>query len=191
MKTCGYCHKIASSCAGDGIAKNCKENGGKKIDLATHMKALWEKIGFSPTGFQLQDLTEEEQAESDRVIKATDKFNPPLKRPEIKEKDIEKITGLEISNLPASKTDEEIKAFVEEKLESEINEISFKRKNKKVAVKIDTRNKVKGEKILEVVQQIQFISSKEKIFGNPLYCRVLKDLTPVKEPEMTTQCITY
>ena len=96
---------------------------------------------------------------------------------------LQKITGLEISNLPASKTDEEIKAFVEEKLESEINEISFKRKNKKVAVKIDTRNKVKGEKILDVVQQIQFISSKEKVFGNPLYCRVLKDLTPVKEPE--------
>ena len=39
------------TCPGNGIAKECKNNGGTKVDLAKLMKKVWEQIGFSPTVF--------------------------------------------------------------------------------------------------------------------------------------------
>ena len=41
-RTCGRCHKSSSECHGGGIAKDCQELGGDRID---HMKKLWETMG--------------------------------------------------------------------------------------------------------------------------------------------------
>ena len=37
--------------------------------------------------------------------------------------------------------------------------------------------------MLDAVNKIQFTTTKEKVFGNPLYCRIIKELTPRKENE--------
>ena len=47
--------------------------------------------------------------------------------------------------------------------------------------RVETGDEIPGTKVLEAVNKVQFSTSKEKVFGNPLYCRILKDLTPSKE----------
>ena len=44
-RTCGRCHLTGSNCPGSGLAKECEENGGRKIDLRHHMENLWRSIG--------------------------------------------------------------------------------------------------------------------------------------------------
>ena len=36
-KTCGRCHKLASECPGDAVAKNCALGGGDCVSLSDHM----------------------------------------------------------------------------------------------------------------------------------------------------------
>ena len=186
MRTCGFCQKTAVSCPGGGIAKECKENGGVRLDLAKHMKSLWDQIGFVPTQFELPEYMEEEEIENDKVIKQSENFNPPVKRPELNKEDVDKISGFEIRNLPAAKTNDEVKIFIQHKLGYKIENVTFSRKKEKMTATIFTEEKVHGTKILEAIEKIQFISSKEKFFGNSLYCRVLKDLTPSKADDKVT-----
>ena len=108
---------------------------------------------------------------------------PTVQRPELEKEDVDKITGFEIRNFPASKTDEEVKVFIQDKLGYSIENIEFIRKNEKLMARVLTEKKIHGSKITEAVEKIQFVTCKEKYFGNPLYCRIFKDLTPSKEQE--------
>ena len=97
--------------------------------------------------------------------------------------DINKITGFEVRNIPASRTDEEVTAFLNSMFEEELKTIEYSREKNKLSVRVVTGDKIAGAKVLEVVNKVQFSTSKEKVFGNPLYCRILKVLTPSKESE--------
>ena len=186
MKTCGYCQKTADSCPGGGLAKDCKENGGQRLDLAKHMKDIWEKIGFLPSQFELPESMDDEDMENDKCIKEGENFNPPIQRPDLKKEDIEKITGFEIRNFPAARSNEEVKVFIQNKLGYNLENIEFSRKKEKLSATVSTENKIHGSKILEAVDKIQYVTCKEKFFGNPLYCRIFKDLTPSKQQETET-----
>ena len=61
--------KTADSCKGSGIARECKENGGVHLDFAVHMKALWTKIGFSPSQFELPTRVDEDEIVNYKKVK--------------------------------------------------------------------------------------------------------------------------
>ena len=69
-KTCGRCHKQAQDCPGEAIARNCALAGGDRVFLTTHMKQLWEEIGFTPTTFELDDDERAEDDEGQALIDA-------------------------------------------------------------------------------------------------------------------------
>ena len=79
-KTCGRCHGTAGACPGGGFAKDCGANGGQRVDLAEHMRTLWQQVGFKPATFELpaQADTETEPAgsryEGDIVISEEKNF---------------------------------------------------------------------------------------------------------------------
>ena len=183
MKTCGFCQKTADTCVGNGIAKECKQNGGTRLDLAVHMKRLWSKIGFYPSSFELPDSVDEDNIENDRPIKQSENFNPPVQRPKLSEDDVEKISAFEVRNIPASVCDDEVQEYIQTKIDEEIDKIEFSVKKDKKTVRIYTDGKIPGKKVLDAVNKIQFTTTKEKVFGNPLYCRIIKELTPRKENE--------
>ena len=93
IKTCARCHKVAGSCLGGGYAKDCQAQGGLKVDLAVHMKSLWQEIDFTPTTFELPveaDQTDIEKEtsgskfEGDFVISEDPNFRRQIDRPEKK-----------------------------------------------------------------------------------------------------------
>ena len=69
-RTCGWCHGDASKCPGGAKAKDCKEKGTEQVNLAQHMKELWNKIKFDQESFEL------DEAEYDDVegVDTTDNF---------------------------------------------------------------------------------------------------------------------
>ena len=75
-----------------------------KVDLAEHMKNLWQEIGFKPTTFELPDLADEDTAgskyEDDTVISDEKSFLRQVSRPDMQTDDINKIIGLQIRNFP-------------------------------------------------------------------------------------------
>ena len=187
LKTCGFCHKTADLCPGNGIAKDCKSNGGTKIDLAKHMRNVWEQIGFSPSLFELPETADEDTGDGDKNISQKDSFEQPISKPQLTDSDINKITGFEVRNIPASKTDEEVTAFLEGMFDEKLKCIEYTRVKNKLSARVEMGDKITGAKVLEAVNKVQFSTSKEKVFGNPLYCRILKDLTPSKESVETSE----
>ena len=173
IKTCGNCHKTADSCEGSGIARECKENGGIHLDLAAHMKALWTKIGFSPSQFELPERVDEDEIVNDRKIKQSEQFRPPVKRPELKNEDVNKISGFEVSNFPASRSDKEVQEYVENDIGKKVDSIEYIRKNKKLSVRVQTEGNITGKEVIEAINKMQFTVTKVKVFRNPLYCRVI------------------
>ena len=83
--------------------------------------------------------------------------------------------------------DEEFTAFLESMFEEELKCIEYIRKNNKLSARVETGDKISGAEVIEAVNKVQFSTSKEKVFGNPLYCRILKVLTPSKEPVETSE----
>jgi hypothetical protein len=65
---------------GDAIVKDCGANGGGRVMLSEHVKALWTKVGIVPTTFELEnDNKNEDDGQQDSVIsdsKLTDQNLP-------------------------------------------------------------------------------------------------------------------
>ena len=179
-KTCGYCHNTPEKCKGIGTAKKCKENGGSKLDLADHMRNVWKKINFSPTSFLLPESVDEE-AECDVEIKDAKSFSQPIVKPKVTEEELKNVTGFEVRNFPDSVKNEEAKIFIERRLKKEIKNISYERKKNKLNVKIQSIENTSGKELNDFINSIQYTETKETHFGNPLYCRLLRNLTPTKE----------
>merc|ERR1712081_52257 len=45
-KTCARCHQGPLLCPGGGMARECAEQGGRRVPLSHHMKQLWEQVGY-------------------------------------------------------------------------------------------------------------------------------------------------
>ena len=184
-KTCARCHEVSGSCLGGGYAKDCHTNGGKKLDLAEHMRSLWKEIGFSPTTFELPvqaDLrdTKNDASEGDTVISEDKSFRRQIERPEMKEDDIQKVIGIQVRNLPPTLSDPEVVNFLMENVDKDITleRKSFFKNEHSLNVAIE--NGLEGSKVIAAATKIEFRQSKQKFFGKPLYCRILKNLTPAK-----------
>ena len=75
-KTCGRCHKTSGGCLGSGIAKECEDKGGIRVQLSDHMRQVWSEIGFCPTTFELPESMDG-MSEGDVPIAASNNFQRP------------------------------------------------------------------------------------------------------------------
>jgi len=50
-------------------------------------------------------------------------------------------------------------------------------------------DEINGKDMQEAMNMIQFTETKQKHFGNPLYCRLQKDLMPEKETVIKTKVL--
>ena len=189
-KTCGRCHEVSGTCVGGGIARDCNSGGGKKVDLADHMRSLWQEIGFSPTSFELPAQAESgatgDSKEGDLIISEEKSFRRQVERPSMNEDDIKKIIGIQIRNLPPTLSSEEVVTFVNENVDKDItlDQINFFKNEHSLNVAIE--NGLEGNKVVAAAAKLEFRQSRQKYFDKPLYCRILKNLTPEKTPPLQT-----
>ena len=93
---------MATECLGGGLARDCEAAGGERTTLATHMKSLWDKVGFKPVSFELDIEEASENKTSDvELLDAVD-FSAKFIRNEPTERDIEFSDGLTIKNISKS-----------------------------------------------------------------------------------------
>ena len=59
-KTCGRCHRPPRYCPGKGLARECQEQGGERVQLFDHMRNVWNEIKFEPSNFSLPNIDDEE-----------------------------------------------------------------------------------------------------------------------------------
>lgn len=182
-KTCARCQQVSGFCPGEGYAKDCQMNGGIKVDLSEHMKTLWQKVGFKPTNFELPPETVSDigdKHEGDIAISDEKSFPRQINRPNMQNDDIKKIVGIQVRNFPPEMTEEQVVEFFKEKLDDKISvdDISFLKNEHSLSAAVERG--LEGEKIVAATSEIEFKQSKKKFFGKPLYCRLLKNLTPEK-----------
>ena len=182
-KSCGRCHKTATDCPGNAIAKDCGANGGGRVMLSEHMKALWTKVGFVPTTFELEnDDKNEDDGQQDSVI-IDSKFPPNINRPEPTTRDIELYNGITVKNIPNRVADKDIWTFL-------INHgvphdhpndmVRINKRDKNTFVVIDV---VSPEQVQIIFNSVHFPETKQKFFDFPLYCKPLRNMTPEKPPK--------
>ena len=185
-KTCGRCHRPAGDCPGDAIAKNCALGGGPRVLLSEHMKELWKEIGFTPISFELDfsDKAEDEnvQSEKDAAMIRENHFPALIKRPEHSKRDIEEVVGIAVKNFPKSLEEDQILEFLQSKgLPEEHNKenVTLNKGSMTTSVIIDG---LSSSKAMRMLKEINFHETKQKHFEVPLYCKVLRNLTPEKKP---------
>ena len=185
LKTCARCHSSAEFCPGGGIAKECLAQGGPKVDLAQHMKKVWQLIGFTPTAFKLPEKTDSNDVidakfEGDVVISDQSSFARQIERPELSQEDIQKVVGLQVRNFPTSLSDDKVLEFFKKYVDKSITleRISFMRNEHILNASVESG--LDGPSVLEATKIIEFRQSRTKYFEKPLYCRILKNLTPEK-----------
>ena len=197
-KTCGRCHKVAAICQGGGYAKDCERSGGQRVDLAQHMRSLWQEINFAPTTFELPAQAEKEdnqnetvngRDEGDIVISEDTTFRRNIERPEMTEDDIKKVVGIQIRNLPPTLSDDNLVEFLQNKVDITIERVSIMKNEHSLNASIE--NGLEGSKVIAAAKELEFRQSKKKFFDKPLYCRFLKNLTPEKtEPPVSNHNVS-
>ena len=69
-----------SYCLGNGIAKACAEKSGPRLKLSDHMIQHWDRIGFQPSEFKIEDdldnIIDVEIRESSSFSPATKQIAP-------------------------------------------------------------------------------------------------------------------
>ena len=184
-KTCGRCHKIASECTGGAIARNCAIGGGERVFLSDHMKKLWEEIGFVPTTFEL-DENEKTEDDVEQAVKDAPKINETsfpssMKHPEPSARDIEHFDGVTIRNIPNTLEDKDIVDFLMNHglpHDHDIMNLRINKGDKNTHVVIDC---LSPNDVQTMYMNIHFLESKQKFFDVPLYCKCLRNMTPVKK----------
>ena len=187
-KTCARCHKQARDCPGEGLAKNCSSAGGQHIPLSQHMRALWEELGFTPAHFELDEDEvpddDTHQAELDQVLNLSPQ-NPPSKvQVQPSERDISKFDGISIKNIPKAIEDKDIYEFlVHLGLPSDIDIQNFRinRGNKSTWVMVDG---IDTSVVQTLYSSIHYHQSNQKFFEVPLYCKQLRNSSPLKPSQV-------
>ena len=178
-KTCGRCHQSSNSCLGGGVAKECEEQGGNRISLFDHMRQLWAKINFNPTSFKLpedNDITGQEGGDKPiSEIRA-----PAVEKAPLSEAIRDKLTGLKINNFPLEMSEEEIFNFLKANVSDEILKENVEMNKSERNYSIVITDGLSSDKILTAVENLDFKESKKLVLKKPLYCRVIRSITPVK-----------
>ena len=179
-KTCGRCQKTAGDCPGNGIARECGDNGGDRVMLSEHMKALWSRVGFVPIAFELHsDGNVEDDGEQVSMIRDT-KFQPTIDRPKPTSRDIEFSNGVILRNIPIAIEETEILPFLGNHgvpHDHPQGNIKINRRDKNTSVTIEG---ISPTQVETIVKAIHFPESQTKFFGNPVYCKPLRSMTPEK-----------
>ena len=179
-KTCGRCHKSSGQCPGDGVARECEEQGGERVHLSDHMRSLWAFINFNPTSFKLPETTEDMAGGGDKPI--SDVRIPKVIQAPMSEADKGKLVGIRINNFPLEMSEEEILEFLKENVSRDIGvqnlEIIKSGRNSSVSI----TSGLTSEIILAAMAAIDFKESRKIILEKPLYCRPIRNITPVKTP---------
>lgn len=181
-RTCGRCHNFASNCPGNAIAKTCEESGGKYVPLSEHMRKLWTEINFTPTGFELNedDSFEDFHIGKEQMISIVERF-PPQSKVTPTKRDVDMYDGVNLNNFPINTKEEDIMKILKDNgMPDEITKeqliINEKKKNKSVTI-----NGLDRETITSIISEVDFHESNKKFFGNPIYCKPVRNITPVKE----------
>ena len=171
QQTCGRCHEVPHKCKGNGVARRCEAEGGKRVEFADYILALWGRIGYSPSNVDSEAITENEEEKAENTVTSF----TPVKVPTCDEN---KYSGVVIRQLPKD-TDQ---ALVVEFLcsmglpEVKKDQISFKSNG---VVNIDDIDSKTCKGLIEAIH------GKEN-FGRKLYCNGLIPLTPLKPAELHT-----
>ena len=176
-KTCGRCHKVARDCLGAGIARDCDAQGGIRVQLSDHMRKIWSEIGFCPTSFELPDSVEDE---GDKPISETNSFQRPAQVIKNSEADQERYVGLKINNFPLELSDEEILTFLSDQVTKDINKESVDIVRNKKNSSVTISNGLNPDSVKDALSKIDFTASRNLLLRLPLYCRPIRDITPVK-----------
>ena len=184
-KTCGRCHKLASECPGEAIARNCEAGGGARVYLSDHMKKLWETIGFVPASFE---LNHDDKAEDDLHQAVKDAIIPEKQFPtktalqEPSHRDIDLSDGIIIKNLPDHLATNQIITFLLNHGmpldHHEVENVHINKEGKNTKVTIEG---LSPTSVQTMIKSIHFHESKTKFFGVPLYCTAVRNLTPKKK----------
>ena len=181
-KTCARCHLTADHCPGEAQAVQCEELGGSRVPLVEHMKKLWEIIDFRPVNFELDidDIELETKLGGDVQISDKTTFSPTIKRPAPTEEDINKYAGIVISNFPLGLAKADVIKFLKKKglpgkFDSEKVVLSDSKKCTNVEI-----CPLESDSVKTIMSKIHFIETKTKFFERPLYCRAVRDLSPLK-----------
>ena len=149
------------------------------------MKNLWQEIGFVPTSFELEesDKTEDdlEQAEKDAPKVSQEKFPPRLQRQEPSIRDMEHSNGITIRNLPGILDDKEILTFLMNyglPHDHDIQHIHINKGGKNTWVMIDF---LEPKDVQTIFHCVDFHATKTKFFDVPIFCKPLRNMTPVKK----------
>ena len=189
-KTCGRCHKGANQCPGSGYARDCEAGHGQRVFLSEHMKTLWNEVGFVPTTFELEEeerpVDDVHQAALDAPVIRDKQFSPKIKRPEPTSVEIEKFDGIAIKNIPKTVEDKDIFDFLFHyglPEEHGIENIRINRGEKNTWVVVDG---LETEDVQTLNKCIHFPVSRQKYFDVPIYCRPLRNMTPLKGTKETS-----
>ena len=181
-RTCGRCHKPSGNCPGGGIAKECQERGGARVDLIEHMKELWQSINFSPTSFTLP--TEEEEVNGDNKKLVGDKnileigSFPSQKPPTtMTEEDKKKVTSVKITNFPIEITENEVLDFLKKKVDETIKTEDVEIVRNERSSQIILGPGPKNNTIMKAVEELHHYQYSQ---GRLLYTRPIRPLTPIK-----------
>lgn len=180
-KTCGRCHQSPRNCPGDGLARQCQAAGGVRVQLSDHMRKLWEEIGFKPTSFTLP-TNEDTSDEMDKPISENIRFGRNDPSSELNEE--ERFVGMTIANINIELSDDQVKKFVADNVSDKIEEEQIKINRDKRKIIVTITSMLTPQIIRQAMTKINFDDCKEKIFGRPLYCRPLRDITPVKNSSL-------
>ena len=183
IKTCGRCHKSSRDCPGQGIAKDCNSD---RVMLSSHMKQLWDQIGFKPTCFELDELDTSENDKDEPIKDApllnSARFPSNLPKEAPSTRDIEKYDGITVKNIPSTLDDKQILTFlfnygVPHDHGSDLIGIN-RQENRNTWVVIEG---LSPEEVNTTYKSIHFPETKQKFFDAPLYCRPLRSMTPLKQ----------
>ena len=184
-KTCARCHKQARLCPGSGLAKNCETAGGAHLPLVEHMKKLWNEIDFKPVNFELEDddIADDidHQAELDLPLHTPSPLaNPTAHLESPNENDMAKFNGISIRNLPPQVLDEDIIDFLVHMGLSEdhdSNQVHINRGGKNCWVLLEG---LPSSTVQSLYTSIHYHESKAKFYEVPLYCKRIRNSSPLK-----------
>ena len=148
------------------------------------MRLLWESIGFTPTNFELDEEEtpddEAHQAELDQVLNSVPQNQSSSVIVQPNERDIAKFDGISIKNIPKSVEDKDILDFlVHLGLPDNIDMQNFRinRGKKSTWIVVD---RIDTSVVQSLYSSIHYHESNQKYFEAPLYCKQLRNSSPLK-----------
>ena len=177
-KTCGRCHQGSGQCKGGGVAKECEELGGSRVYLSDHMKSLWSKVNFNPTSFKLPEDTDDIEGGGDKPI--SEERIPKVTKPPMSETDKAKLIGVRINNFDLENSEDEILEFLQKNISKNIEKENIEMMKNTRNISVSVISGLTSENILAALSVIDFKESKKLYLGRPLYCKPIRNITPVK-----------